>query len=372
MHNLLATVLLCALVASHASAEDASASTAPRELPAFTAPADESASYEVETVHKGLESVSGLAIKPGAPEGGPYQLLVADGRQIIRISTATPAEAAPAVKGFPLSVEVDGPKHRLRPSGLEFLTRTKLAVGIVGRGKGAPSIRVYALPDDGSAIAYEQVDHAVELNNAEQLSGKDVGAMFGLTRTDNAIFAASGDEPQGWLLKASLQANRLSDLQPFVATQSETGVSNPRAVIVNPKPHSHYLIAGNAGELDAKRDSVIAFYGPVSGELAMAVRTGLFDVAGLAYSPTGDLYALDYSHHDKQLGGVFRIEATEVDGRQSCRAVKIAAVQRPTAIVFTPDGTLYVGANEQGDAADSDKARSVLLKITPRPDTPPL
>jgi hypothetical protein len=351
---------------------DTAGGTTPN-LPPFAPAADESANYVVETVNASLDRIAGLAMKPIPPEGGPYHLLIAADGEIVRISTAAPSVATPVVKGFPLRDAASG-EPRLQPQGLEFLTRTKLAVGIVGAGAGARSIRVYALPDDGTPLAYEQVDHAVELDQTEKLaqSGENAtgeATMFGLAKTDDAIFAALGDASDGWLLKANHQANRITDWRPFIAMKPVAAVAASRAVVVNPKVRAHYLVAAAAGEPNAEPDSVVGFYGPRSGAAALAIRTGLYDIVALAYSPGGDLYALDAALHDPKLGGLYRLDAVEIDDRQSCQAVKIASLVEPTAMLFTPDGALYVGAAQRPSEGESKPA---LLKITPRGDTPAL
>jgi hypothetical protein len=51
--------------------------------------------------------------------------------------------------------------------------------------------------------------------------------------------------------------------------------------------------------------------------------------------------------------------------------VKIAAVERPTSLAFTADGSLYVTAF--GDRNDPDApSTGALLKITPKEGAPPL
>jgi hypothetical protein len=125
------------------------------------------------------------------------------------------------------------------------------------------------------------------------------------------------------------------------------------------------------GEPTAARDSRVAMYSPTSGELALNLATDLCDIVGLAYSPRGDLYAVDFAWAEPKAGGVYRLEAAQVDGRESCRAVKIASVVHPTAIAFTPDGSLCVTAF--GDRNEPDAAPTgVLLNITPIEDAPKL
>lgn len=87
----------------------------------------------------------------------------------------------------------------------------------------------------------------------------------------------------------------------------------------------------------------------------------------MAYSPTDNLYAVDVVRADAKLGGVYRLEAAEKDGRQTCRAVKIAGAERPTALAFGPDGAMYVTAIGPRQAPGTPST-GVLLKITPKTD----
>jgi hypothetical protein len=139
------------------------------------------------------------------------------------------------------------------------------------------------------------------------------------------------------------------------------------AVTVNPKPRSQYLLVGQIGDRGDQRDSVVGYYGPSSGTPALLLKCGLHDIVGLAYSDSGDLYALDFAWHDAAKGGLYRLDATAVDGRESCRPVKIASIERPTSLAFTPDGALFITAFGNRAASD-DKPTGRLLKITPRPE----
>jgi hypothetical protein len=59
-------------------------------------------------------------------------------------------------------------------------------------------------------------------------------------------------------------------------------------------------------------------------------------------------------------GGIFRIDDAGEPGNAKCTAVKIAAVERPSAMAFGPDGILYITT-----FGESEKPRGgKLLKIT--------
>lgn len=338
------------------------------EPPPAAAAGDESTQYVVETLLAGLDNPTGLALRPGAAAEGPFELHLSESGagRVVRLSTAKPSEPTPVINGFPLGEFGAKPAFRVGPLAVEFLSPNRLAVATGGLDAGKELIHVYALPEDGSALPYDKFDHSVGPVAASNRSTSGEGDFVGLAKTEDALFVvpAAGDE-RGWVLKAILDANRLAGLEPFIATKTVAGVGAPRAVAINPKANYHYLVVGEAGEPSDQRDSRITMYSPSTGALALNLNTGLFDVAGLAYSPSGDLYALDFATANPNEGGVYRLEAANDNGRETCRPVKIAAIVRPTALAFTPDGTLYVAA--RGDGADGK-----LVKITPKPDTPKL
>ena len=335
---------------------------------------DDSAKYTVDTLLESLDNPAALALRPGAPAEGPFELYLSESGagRVLRLSTANPKATSPVVTDFPLSQMGDDPAVRVGPLGLEFISPNRLAVGTGGLATGADLIHVYALPEDNSPLAHDKVDHSAGPVPASGRTETGEGDFTALAKTDDALFVApaAGDQ-RGWILKAILDANRLADLQPFIATRTVAGAGRPRAIVVNPKPNYHYLVAAEAGQPTADRDSRITFYSPTSGELALNLNTGLRDIVALAYSPTGDLYAADFSTSDPREGGVYRIEATQINGRESCRPIKIARALRPTALLFTPDGALH--ATALGDRTNpNDPPTGVLLKITPKPDTPKL
>jgi hypothetical protein len=347
-------------------------------LPAYAEPGDESAKYVVEKLADDLNNPCGLAVRPSLPASGPHELYFSESGagRVVRISTDKPAEKTPVITGFPLGKFGDDPAYSVGPLGLSFLTRTKLAVGTGGLGQGEDAVRVYALPADATSLPYDKADHSVGPIPKGSRSETGEGVFFALAKIedelDKALYVTSvGDPDQGWVLKASIAGNKLADLQPFIATRRVTGAGAPSAATVNPKSRSPYLLIGQRGDNGDERDSLLGFYGPTTGTPALILKTGLYDVTGLAYSPSGDLYALDFAHAKPEAGGVYRIDAANVDGRQSTRAVKIAAIERPTSLAFAPDGALYVTAF--GESADADQSPTgMLLKVSPSADAPKL
>lgn len=368
---------ICLLMAGgtpYAAAQDQPA----LEAVAFGAPTDESGQYSVETIAEHLDNPYAVTLRPGPSAGGPSELYFSESGagRVVKVSADEPSELKPVIIDIPVKPLSDRPNYGLGPMGLEFITQSKLAVGTGGLGMGKDVVRVYALPDDGSPVSFEAADHAVGPVEAGTRSRIGQGMFLSLAKIEDpvekALFVAcAGDPDEGWILKARLAGNRLSNLQPFIATRKLTGVASPSAVAINPKPRSHYLLVGQAGDRAGQRDSTLGFYGPASGALALNMQTGLHDISALAYSPSGDLYATDFTWHDANAGGVYRLEAAQVDGLESVRPVKIANVKRPTGLTFTPEGEMYVTAF--GDRLNSDaEPTGVLLKITPKEGAPKL
>jgi hypothetical protein len=380
-------ILFVAVIASavplHAAEEEKPAEPKPSPAavaPPYAEPGDESDQYNVETILTGLDNPCAIVVRPGASGSAPYELYLSESGagQILRIKSDAPKEPTPIVTGIPVDsygdAKKDEPEYRIGPLGLAFLTRTKLAVGMAGLPQGEELVVVYSLPTDGSALAYEHQDHAVGPIPKGPQSTSGEGNFYALAKTDDALFVTSnGDDDQAWILKADFKANKLTDLQPFIATKPLLGTTGPTAATVNPKDSAHYLVVSQMSDFEKDRDSLITFYSPKSGKVALNQQTGLYDVAGLAYTPPnnqaynpdGSLYAVDVVRADAKLGGVYRLDAAEVDDKQTCRAVKIAAAERPSALCFAPDGAMYVTAIGPRQAPDGPPT-GVLLKITPK------
>jgi len=348
------------------------------EPPPFAESRDDSASYRVETILTGLNNPASVAVRPGSEGAGTAELFVSESGAgvVLRVEVGQTSTPTPAVTGFPVAALADEPAFRVGPLGLAFLSRNRLAVGTGGLGNGKDLIRVYSVPDGAATQTYDQPDHSAGPLPAGGRSSTGEGSFWSLATTDRALFAAarSGDE-QGWVLKATLDANRIAALEPFIATRTASGAASPAAVTVDPRPQRHYLVVAQRGAATADADSRLTMYSPTSGSVALNLNTGLRDIVALAYSPAPslDLYAADYSQANSSEGGVYRLEAAQVDGHESCRAVKIAAVTRPTSLAFTADGAMFVTA--LGDPPNGDanaKPAGVLLKITPAGNSPKL
>jgi hypothetical protein len=338
-------------------------------------PRDESRQYAVETLLAPLHLPCCIAVRPGAAPSGPFELYIAEwgtGR-VVRWLSDRSQEPKPVVTDFPRTPGPFELPQYAGPLGLDFLSPNRLVVGTGDEKSG--ELRVYNLPPDGAPQKFDQADQTVGPVGPSSRSSGGEGYFFSLAHSETAFFAVSvGGDERGWVLKATLDANRLAGFEPFIATKAASGVPHPSALTINPTPNRRYLVVAQRGDYKTPTDSRVTMYSPASGEVALNLAVSLRDVVALGYSPTGDLYAADRAGD----GGVYRLEAVQVDGRESCRAVKIASVSGPRALAFTPDGVLYVVAdgaknpepNDDDEAPDA--AAGSLVRIKPQDGVPAL
>ncbi len=326
--------------------------------PRFAPLGDETENYLVETVLGGLDGPAGLVLRAGSAKAGPHELLIAEGNagRVVQISTEQPQEVSEVLTGLSQSSFWEDSQQRFRPVGLALLTRSKL---VVGGGGQAGVVGTYHLPDEGGVVSAGEPDHTVgPIHTGE---GSDsVRVFFGIAKTDAALFLTWADANEGWILKSGIEANRLAYLQPFVVPRKTDGLGAPTGIAISPRSRPHFLVVSHLGRVATPHDSTIAFYVPTGATLVMHLSTGLHDIVALAYSPSGQLYAVDYAREEEAARGIYRLDDARVGGQQACRAVKIASISRPTALCFSPEGSLYVTAL----GADENAKQGVLVKIT--------
>lgn len=330
--------------------------------------AQENMNLKVEVMLEGLYNPSGIAIRPGA-SGEDAEIFISDSGhlKVIKVTAAEPDKPSDVITDFPKDVYGKGPMYDIGPLGLAFLNPSTLVVGGGGHVDGEEILRVYKLPEDGSAIKADQMDHHVGPLAKGEISSSGEGNFYALAKGDEAIYISSnGDDTKGWVLKAPVKANEVTDLTGFIPTKEKTQVDAPVGITMSPKG---YIVVGQMGEINLPNDSLLTFYSPEDGEMKLNLETGLFDITALAYSPTERLFALDFAWMDAAEGGLYRLEAeTNEDGTQGVLARKLASLDKPTAMAFAPDGTLYVTVFGTPEEGSEDPASGKLLRITADPD----
>lgn len=291
----------------------------------------------VKTVLSGLNNPSGIAIQPGT---GHVFVSDSAAHQIVRMDPAS-HESSPVVTGFPEDIYGKGPKFAIGPLGLAFLDDETLVVGGGGLPDAQELVQIYTVPAAGKTVSADEPKYKLGPIGPSEASLKGEGNFYALAIDKQGVYITSnGDDTKGWVLKIGLTDGTPGELKPFIATKVATNVDAPVGITLNKEGQ---LVVGQMGEVNVPKDSLLTVYDATSGKLVANAPTGLYDIAGLAYSPkSGKLYCVDFAWMDTKEGGLFRLDVTTKDDKTTVKATKIAVLDKPTALAFAPDGTLYV------------------------------
>lgn len=300
---------------------------------------------KVETVVSELDNPSGLAVQP---ETGV--VFVADSGAL-RIVKIVDGKAEPVITDFPKDVYGKGPMYNVGPLGLLFLDQNTLVVGDGGLPDGEELLRVYDLKDQKEAIKADKMKANFKLAGTDELKGE--GNFYALAATPDAIFVTcNGDDTKGWVSRATYKGGDVTGFERYLATKEATEVDAPVGVTISPRGE---LVIGQMGEINVPNDSLLTFYDPATKEKLLNLKTELHDITALAYSPRGQLYALDFSWADTKQGGLFQLLS---EGDKGVKTKKIVELDKPTAMAFDSEGALYI-------TVIGEEKKGKLLKIAP-------
>lgn len=298
-----------------------------QETPAVTPPAGPS----MHTVLEGLDNPCGIAIQP---ETGVVFVADSAAARIIKVVDGV---ATPVITDFKIDIYGKGPQYNIGPLGLHFIDQNTLVVGGGDVIDGEEMIYLFDLTDWKEPIQASAAKSTFKLPAEGEIKGE--GNFYALAQVHGAIYVTcNGDDTKGWVSRATLEGNKITGFERYLATKEATSVDAPVGITTSPRGE---LVVGQMGEINVPNDSLLCFYDPKSKELLLNLKTELHDITALAYSPAprGQLYALDFAWLDTQQGGLFQILK---DAEKGIRTKKIVGLDKPTAMAFAPDGTLYI------------------------------
>lgn len=313
------------------------------------------AQTKTETVLEGLNNPCGVAVQP---ETGHVFVADSAALKIIRVVNG---KAEDVITGFTKDVYGKGPMYDIGPLGLAFIDKETLVVGGGGKPDGEEELFVFKVPAAGEkAITADKATVTFKLEPKDDIKGE--GNFYAVAVAPNAIFVTcNGDDTKGWVAKADINGTKVTNFQRYIATKEQVEVDAPVAITISPRGE---VVVGQGGEINVPEDGLLTFYSAKDGRKLLNMPTGLYDMTALAYSPKGQLYALDFAWMDTSRGGLFQLISQKQDNQQSVKAEKIVSLDKPTAMAFGPDGTLYITVI--GTAAEGDtKPAGKLLKIAP-------
>jgi hypothetical protein len=312
------------------------------------------ATAEVKDILSNLDNPCGVAIQP---ETGLVFVSDSGAGRVVSFNPKGTDQVRVAINEFDIDVYGKGPMYNIGPLGLTFLDQNTLVVGGGDQKDGAELLRVFDMSSDEPQTP-DSAKYSLGPIGPGDASEKGEGNFYGVVASNTAIYTSSnGDDTKGWVLRSELTDGVPGELTPFIATKvALEDTDAPVGIALN---RDGQLVVGQMGEINKPHDSLYTVYDPESGELLARAETGLYDIAGLAYSPSGKLYAVDFAWMAPEEGGLFRLDVTDT----TVEAVKIASLDKPTALAFTPDGRLYVsliGTQEEGSKKKPGKLVQIL------------
>jgi DNA-binding beta-propeller fold protein YncE len=331
-------------------------SSQPRPLPASQEAKPAATRVDGRTVATGFYNPCGVAVQP---QTGHIFISMVD--RIVRVVPGEPYQVHDEITGFSRDNYGRGPTFEFGPLGLAFADPGTLIVGDGSQRDGEEIVRIYKvgsvpLPRDKVRKAGDMLSYSTSIAPGDQsLQGE--GNFYGVAIHGSHVFVTSnGDDTKGWICKLELDLKRPPPLTltPFIASKELTDTDAPMGATISPDGK---LVVSQFGQTNIYPDSLLTFYDPATGHLEKKLKTGLRDVLGIAYSPrTGNLYALDFSWAAPKEGGLFRLEVSS----ELVVPVRLATLERPTALAFAPNGTLYVSVMGSG-AAEGKSTGQLLL-----------
>lgn len=259
---------------------------------------------------------------------------------VYRLVPGKPGKLSAEVTGFKTDIYGKGPKYNIGPLGVALLGDKHLIVGDGSQVDGEELVRVFKINAAApkQAATAESAEFLLGPIKAGADSAKGEGNFYAIAVSSKAFFVtANGDDTKGWILKSEIKDGKPGELKPFLPTKPAVNVDAPVGITLSKDEKT--LVVGQMGEMNVPGDSQLSLYEAETGKLVKNYKTGLHDIAGLAYSPkTGKLYAVDYAWVDTKQGGLYELTIAGDD----VKATKIASLDKPTALAFDKAGGLYV------------------------------
>lgn len=301
--------------------------------PGRPAAASDRAEREPTVVVDGLRGPLRIAV---SPTGQSLYVLRGDG-DVLGVSLEDPTRRWTAVAARP----------GLRPLALGAIDSATLA--LVVREGDALSIRVHRLAAPGDEPGESEVQ-AVPLG----VTGVAADAVRLVVSPGRDWLAVSGlPEPLPRVARATITGTRLGGISERRCPRTSV---RPTALAIG--AHAEWILF-DEGEAEGGRGSArLSWYSPSGGQRLLALDTGLARVIDAAGSrDSGLLWALAPRGDADVPHGLCRVDAALVDGRQVARAVPVASLADPTALVCLARGDVIV-------AEGTDTARVVRFAPT--------
>ncbi len=305
-------------------------------------------------VATGIDNPSGLALQTTTGD-----LFVAARSGVHRLTLGEKPALTVEINGFNTDIYGKGPKYNIGPLGVAMINENFLVVADGGNPDEKEVVLVMEVGNKApkTPSTPKDADKVLGPIKAGKESAKGEGNYYGVAISSDAIFVTcNGDDTKGWIARSKITDGEPGPLTPFIATKVATGVDAPVGITFS--KDGKELVVSQMGEMNVANDSLLTMYNPADGKLIKSLKTGLHDIAGLAYSPkTGKLYVVDFAWVKTSEGGLFELT---VEG-DKVTAKKVLSLDKPTSLAFGKDGHLYI--TEFGTSEDEKKPAGKVLRV---------
>lgn len=292
-----------------------------------------------------LLAAPGRAVPAAGPEPGDRQpTVVVDGlRGPLRVAAAPTGQTLYVLRGDGdvLGVSLEDPARRwtavaarpgIRPLALGAIDSATLA--LVVREGDALSIRVHRLAPPGEEPGESEVQ-AVPLG----VTGVAADGVRLVVSPGRDWLAVTGlPDPLPRIARATVTGTRLGGISERRCPRTSV---RPSALAIG--PHAEWIVFDEGEAEGAQRSARLSWFSPSGGQRLLTLDTGLPRVVDAAVGrESGLLWTLVPRGSADGPHGLCRIDAALVDGRQVARAVPVASLADPTALVCLARGDVIV------------------------------
>ena len=297
----------------------------------------------------GLLYPSGIAIQPISE-----QLFLSETGKG-RILCVTEQGLQEVVAGFSQADEACKITDGQGPLGIVFLDKSALFVGEGGEPENQDLLRLFEIEGkQGTPLSAQQPDAQGRFpDKKHQDRAQGLGDLYSIVRTPAAIYVTSN----GGLGRWSVRKEKLGAFQPWGELEKDPDLTQAFCRAIAMSPDGAIVV----GMLDVET-SWLVFLDSVTGRVRAKFELDLKEIRGLGYSPqTGELFAIEYSAEGPAGAGLYRLQSKAYN--TICESELVMSLPRPTAMLFDPNGSLYVTVAGQ-PSEEADPPNGQLLKIS--------
>ena len=289
-------------------------------------------------------SVLARGAEPPVPEEWPATVIADDLRGPLRLAVSPPGQTLFVLRGPEgdvLGIDLGDTTRRWTAIGSRP-EHQPLAIGAIDSGTlavvvregDAYSIRVHKLPAPGMPPGDSEIQ-AVPLGVT---GGKPEEVRIVVSPARDWLAVVGLPEPLPRVARATINGARLGGI-----SERRCPRTSLRPAAVTAGPNAEWILFG-PGDDGAARPAFLSWFSPTGAQRLMWLDTGLEAVVDAANCrETSLLWTL--ATGDAAAGrqtGLWRVDAVLEDGRQTARAVPVAALAAPSAVVCLPKGEVAV------------------------------